>query len=188
MPDKLADVLPPVTAIRAYMRATGWAEGPQGSHGSVFTKGEIKVCVMHEDDDPDAVRMALYRLAQAEERSPDETAAAVLAHRAETVPAGSVPDDTGRDLPSAHANAQDRPGPVHRPGPKRMVARQVAPSDCLACGQRWPCEASWQARAERAEARLAEVRAVLLEGGQGDGTVRCRAIAIVGTEGAGNGE
>lgn len=99
-----------------------------------------------------------------------------------------VPDDTGRDLPSAHANAQDRPGPVHRPGPKRMVARQVAPSDCLACGQRWPCEASWQARAERAEARLAEVRAVLLEGGQGDGTARCRAIAIVGTEGAGNGE
>lgn len=68
-----------------------------------------------------------------------------------------VSGDSGRDLPTAHANAQDRPGLIHRPGPKRMVARQVAPSDCLACGQRWPCKGSWQARAERAEARLAAV-------------------------------
>jgi len=36
-------------------------------------------------------------------------------------------------------------------------------------------------RAGTAEAKLAEVRAVLLEGGQGDATARCRAIAIVGT-------
>jgi len=35
-------------------------------------------------------------------------------------------------------------------------------------------------RAE-AEVKLAEVRSVLLEGGQGDATARCRAIAIVGT-------
>ena len=42
-------------------------------------------------------------------------------------------------------------------------------------------------RAEAAEARLAEVRAVLLEGGQGDATARRRAIAIVGTGEAGCG-
>lgn len=35
-------------------------------------------------------------------------------------------------------------------------------------------------RAE-AEAQLAEIRSVLLEGGQGDATARCRAIAIIGT-------
>lgn len=70
----------------------------------------------------------------------------------------------------------------HRPGLRRVVSRDLAPADCLSCGQRWPCEASWRGRAEAAEARLAEVRAVLLEGGQGDVTARCRAIAIVGTE------
>lgn len=36
-------------------------------------------------------------------------------------------------------------------------------------------------RAVAAEAKLGEIRAVLLEGGQGDATARCRAIAIVGT-------
>ena len=42
-------------------------------------------------------------------------------------------------------------------------------------------EQGWRGRAEAAEAKLAEVRAVLLEGGQGDATARCRAMAIVGT-------
>ena len=36
-------------------------------------------------------------------------------------------------------------------------------------------------RADAAEARLAEVRSVLLEGGQADGTARRRALAITGT-------
>jgi hypothetical protein len=44
------------------------------------------------------------------------------------------------------------------------------------------------AERERAEARLAEVRAVLLEGGQDAGTVRRRALEIIGSEeGAGHG-
>ena len=39
-----------------------------------------------------------------------------------------------------------------------------------------------RARAEAAEAKLTEVRAALLEGGQDDGTVRRRALAIIGSE------
>lgn len=70
----------------------------------------------------------------------------------------------------------------HRPGPRRMAARQLAPADCLACGQRWPCEGSWQARAEAAEAKVAALRSVLLEGGQDDATIRRRALAIVAGE------
>jgi hypothetical protein len=38
------------------------------------------------------------------------------------------------------------------------------------------------ARAEAAKAKLAEVRGVLLEGGQPDGTARRRALAVIGTE------
>ena len=34
-----------------------------------------------------------------------------------------------------------------------MIGRQVR-RDCLGCGRPWPCEHSWQARAEAAEARL----------------------------------
>lgn len=51
------------------------------------------------------------------------------------------------------------------PGPLRVL-----PSD------------HWKARAEAAEAKLAEVRAVLLEGGQDDGTVRRRALAMTGSD------
>ena len=43
-------------------------------------------------------------------------------------------------------------------------------------------------RAERAEARLAGVRAVLLEGGQDAGTVRRRALAVIGGQGQDRGE
>lgn len=67
-------------AIARYMRATGWdVEGKQGTYGSVFTKAGGVIGVPHEDDDPDAVRMALYRLAVAEGIPADEMAAAVLA-------------------------------------------------------------------------------------------------------------
>ena len=48
---------------------------------------------------------------------------------------------------------------VHVPGPRRMIGRQATRRDCLGCGRPWPCEHSWQARAEDAEARLAEIAA-----------------------------
>jgi hypothetical protein len=40
----------------------------------------------------------------------------------------------------------------------------------------------WQARAEVAEAKVAGIRAVLLEGGQPDATARRRALAVIGSE------
>lgn len=43
----------------------------------------------------------------------------------------------------------------HQAGPKRLLGRQLAPATCWACGKPWPCPASWQARAEAAEAKLA---------------------------------
>ena len=46
---------------------------------------------------------------------------------------------------------------VHVPGPRRMIGRQATRRDCLGCGEPWPCEHSWQARAEDAEAKLARV-------------------------------
>ena len=52
---------------------------------------------------------------------------------------------------------------------------------CASCAAYLDRANTERERAEAAEAKLAEVRAVLLEGGQGDATARCRAIAIVGT-------
>lgn len=46
----------------------------------------------------------------------------------------------------------------------------------------------WKDRAEAAEAKLAEVRAALLEGGQDHGTVRRRALAVIGAEEPGDGD
>ena len=46
---------------------------------------------------------------------------------------------------------------AHRPGPKRMAGRRVT-QDCWTCGQSWPCDGSWQARAEAAEKRLDTIR------------------------------
>jgi hypothetical protein len=49
-------------------------------------------------------------------------------------------------------------------------------------------EGNWRKRALAAEGKLAALRAVLLEGGQDDGTVRRRALAVIGSEeGAGRG-
>jgi hypothetical protein len=48
----------------------------------------------------------------------------------------------------------------------------------LDCGE---LVAKHRARAEAAEAKLADVRAVLLEGGQDHRTVRRRALAVIGT-------
>ena len=56
---------------------------------------------------------------------------------------------------SGQPQAVTRP---HAAGPKRMVGRQATRRDCLSCGQPWPCEGSWQARAEAAEAMVAAVR------------------------------
>lgn len=49
----------------------------------------------------------------------------------------------------------------------------------LDCGE---LVAKHRARAEAAEAKLAEVRSVLLEGGQDHATARRRALAIIGSE------
>jgi hypothetical protein len=76
--------LPPVAAIRRYMRETGWDEGVHGSAGSVFAKGAAKIGVPHEDDDQVAVRGALTRLAASEMRSPAEVARDILAAREPT--------------------------------------------------------------------------------------------------------
>ena len=50
--------------------------------------------------------------------------------------------------------AAERPEKPHTPGPKRVVGRQLTRRDCMSCGHPWPCEGSWQARAERAEATV----------------------------------
>ena len=56
----------------------------------------------------------------------------------------------------------------------------------LDCGE---LVAKHRARAQAADAKLAELRSVLLEGGQDDGIVRRRALGIIGSEGeAGNGD
>ena len=44
----------------------------------------------------------------------------------------------------------------HKPGPKRMVGRRIT-QDCWGCGRPWPCDGSWQARAEAAEVKLAAI-------------------------------
>ena len=56
----------------------------------------------------------------------------------------------------------------------------------LDCGE---LVAKHRARAQAADAKLAELRSVLLEGGQEHGIVRRRALGIIGSEGeAGNGD
>jgi hypothetical protein len=54
-------------------------------------------------------------------------------------------------------------------------------TDCTSCARVLDSAYAETMRREAAEAKLAEIRSVLLEGGQGDATARCRAIAIVGT-------
>ena len=56
-------------------------------------------------------------------------------------------------------------------------------TSCLSCARVLDSAYAETCRREQAEARLAEVRAVLLEGGQDAGTVRRRALAIIGGEG-----
>jgi hypothetical protein len=73
--------LPPVVAIRRYMREAGWDEGVHGSAGSVFTRDGAKIGVPHEDDDQVAVRGVLMRLAATEGRKPSEVVRDILAAR-----------------------------------------------------------------------------------------------------------
>lgn len=122
--------IPGAASIARYMRATGWdTEGPQGTHGSVFVRGDAKIAVPHEDDDPDAVRMALYRLAAAERRAPAVTEAAVLACRDAGEPVKSCgwcrdPYCTG-DHPG---DAPQAPWPV-MPG----ITEETVPPACPEC-------------------------------------------------------
>lgn len=71
--------------------------------------------------------------------------------------AGTAPDDTGQASPAAPERSREH------------------------------AAASLRERAEAAEAKLAGIRAVLLEGGQDHGTVRRRAIGLIGTEEKGGG-
>ena len=52
-------------------------------------------------------------------------------------------------------------GRPHVRGPRRMVGRKATANYCLSCGQAWPCDGSWQARALAAEARVRELEAAL---------------------------
>lgn len=64
-------------------------------------------------------------------------------------------------------------GDEHKPGPKRMVGRRVK-QDCWMCGQSWPCEGSWQARALTVAAYCREHR-----GEEGFSWVRCDDILAI---------
>lgn len=126
--------LPSAAEIVRYMRSAGWTHGRQGSHGAMWTKGDVEFSVPHEDDRPSWLREVVGRLASAEGRTPEETAAVIAAYRdarAATKPCGcgpvqpcrehlgcgaetdagvSVPDDSGRDSPGAPEQARDRTG------------------------------------------------------------------------------
>jgi hypothetical protein len=183
-------------SIARYMRATGWeVEGKQGTYGSVFTKGGGVISVPHEDDDPDAVRMSLYRLAVAEKREAGETEAAIRSYRdarAATKPCGCGPlEPCGEHLwatplvmPAdefaAVGTVAEVCGSTITAGAPEVASPADAPAERSGTAT-GPAEGDWRERAGRAEAKLAEVRSVLLEGGQGDATARRRAIAIVGT-------
>jgi hypothetical protein len=73
-------LLPSAADIVRYMRAAGWAHGRQGSHGAMWTKGDVEFSVPHEDDRPSWLREVVGRLASAEGRSVEETAAAIREH------------------------------------------------------------------------------------------------------------
>lgn len=109
--------------------------------------------------------------------------------------------------PSSAGTVQDSPapegplrldsGPVHKPGPRRIVGRRLT-QDCWGCRQPWPCDGSWQRWAEAAEAKLAEIESHCREHPEhtrlyGSGStipVRVRAdviLAVIGTEGDGRG-
>lgn len=69
--------------------------------------------------------------------------------------------------------------------PGELAAIPGAPADWLARVRRDVAEAGeadWQGRALAAEAKVAALRSVLLEGGQPDSTARRRALAIIAGE------
>lgn len=55
-------------------------------------------------------------------------------------------------------------------------------TSCLGCAAKMDQDYALTMRAEQAEERLAALRSVLLEGGQDAGTVRRRALTILGSE------
>ena len=80
--------------------------------------------------------------------------------------------------------------PLTMPQDEFDLVRQLADATKpCGCGPLQPCAPhrdtgdlqDWEGRARAAEAKLAALRSVLLEGGQDDATARRRAIAIVGT-------
>lgn len=119
------DTCPTAVAIRSYMRNSGWRESTQGTVGSVWTKGDAKFCVPHEGDDPDLIQRALVRLASAEGRTPEETAAAILAHRnAQGNSPVSATGDTARGVPASPDSSRGRTGADVRERLGRLVHQE----------------------------------------------------------------
>jgi predicted RNA binding protein YcfA (HicA-like mRNA interferase family) len=158
-------------ALSSYMRATGWVqEGPQGSHGTLFARGAVAFTVPHEDDRPGWVTEALGRLASAEGRSVEETAAAVRAYAetsAPVKPCGCSPlEPCGPHLDAGLAMPPDEFAALDRT--YREWCRVVREAT-----------AAERERADKAVATLDRLRSVLLEGGQGADMARRRALAIL---------
>lgn len=60
--------LPAVADLYAYLRFKGWNERPPGSAGSIWTNGQTRIGVPHDDKDPELVEGALSRVALFEQR------------------------------------------------------------------------------------------------------------------------
>lgn len=96
-------------------------------------------------------------------------------------PAPRSPAASPRDpAPSIVDRAEGISAKAHRPGPKRMVGREAV-QHCYGCGARWPCEGSWQLRAEAAETKLAALRDLCSQ--DRDGVTVRQIRAIIGPEG-----
>jgi hypothetical protein len=144
--------IPSAAEIVRYMRSAGWTHGRQGSHGAMWVKGDVEFSVPHEDHNADWLREVVGRLASAEGRTPEETAAAIAAYRdarAATKPCGCGPLQPCREHLGRGAEMDADALAVTSPAP------DPGESSGTATG---PAEGGWRERAERAEAKLAKLR------------------------------
>lgn len=126
--------LPSAAEIVRYMRSAGWTHGRQGSHGAMWTKGDVEFSVPHEDHDPSWLREVVGRLASAEGRTPEETAAAIAEHKAaplvmpadEFAAVGTVAEACGS---TADADALEVTSPAPAPGGRPGTATGPAGED-----------------------------------------------------------
>jgi hypothetical protein len=150
--DTRPDLAPPpsAAALRSYMRATGWHEGPHGTAGSLWSKNAAGFAVPH-DDGESVLRGVISRLAAAEGRTLEETAAAIAAYRdarAATKPCGCGPlEPCGPHLGRGSVASVSAPA-VTSPAPASAGRSGTATG---------PAEGDWKERVERAEAKLAAI-------------------------------